>query len=181
MKPLHELTASEALRERFDLEAWASSAASPTGAQLDCIQNGLLGAGHNGARADGSEDRRIRLMDLMNLTKHLNAQELTVCRLRYRELAQSVPYEKNRRMSDIMEGDGETVIDPRPLDGDGKALAGYVRVRGFKVKSATDEAVGERMGTPRSSVCHARGQAEAKVEVSLQALKLMTAMEDGES
>lgn len=37
MKPIHELTASECLRERFDMEAALASAPSPTG-----DENGLL-------------------------------------------------------------------------------------------------------------------------------------------
>ena len=145
MKEIHELTASECLRERFDLEAALGSAPSPTGAQLDCIENGLIGPGHNGARTDGSEGRQIRMLDLMNATKGLNRQEVEVCRLRYRTLARSVPYERVRRMADIMEGDGETVIDPRPLDSEGKPMDGYVRVRGMKVIPAKDEVVARAM------------------------------------
>lgn len=145
MKEIHELTASECLRERFDLEAALGSAPSPTGAQLDCIENGLIGPGHNGARTDGSEGRQIRMLDLMNATKGLSRQEVEVCRMRYRTLARSVPYEKVRRMADIMEGDGETVIDPRPLDGDGKPMDGYVKVRGMKVIPAKDEEVARAM------------------------------------
>lgn len=145
MKEIHELTASECLRERFDLEAALASAPSPTGAQLDCIENGLIGPGHNGARTDGSEGRQIRMLDLMNATKGLSRQEVEVCRMRYRTLARSVPYEKVRRMADIMEGDGETVIDPRPLDGDGKPMDGYVKVRGMKVIPAKDEEVAQAM------------------------------------
>lgn len=145
MKEIHELTASECLRERFDLEAAFASAPSPTGAQLDCIENGLIGPGHNGARADGTEARQIRMLDLMNATKGLNAQEIDVCRRRYRTLARSVPYEKVRRMADIMEGDGETVIDPRPLDAEGKTMDGYVRVRGMTTIPAKDEEVARAM------------------------------------
>jgi hypothetical protein len=145
MKEIHELTASECLRERFDLEAALASAPSPTGAQLDCIENGLIGPGHNGARTDGSEGRQIRMLDLMNATKGLSRQEIEVCRLRYRTLARSVPYERVRRMAEIMEGDGETVIDPKPIDGDGKPMDGYVKVRGMKVIPAKDEEVARAM------------------------------------
>jgi len=154
-KEIHELTASECLRERFDLEAAFASAPSPTGAQLDCIENGLIGPGHNGARTDGSEARQIRMLDLMNATKGLNAQEIDVCRRRYRTLARSVPYERVRRMADIMEGDGETVIDQRPLDGDGKTMDGYVKVRGMKVIPAKDEEVARAMAA--EGVCNADG------------------------
>lgn len=144
-KEIHELSASECLRERFDLEAALASAPSPTGAQLDCIESGLIGPGHNGARFDNSEERRLRMMDLMHATRGLNAQEIEVCRLRYRTLAKSVPYERVRRMADILEGDGETVIDPRPLDSDGKSMDGYVRIRGMTTIPASDAEVAREM------------------------------------
>lgn len=155
-KELHELTASECLRERFDLEAQLAAAASPTGAQLDSIESRALGPGHNGARVDSQEDRRIRLMDLMNLTKHLNGQELQVCRLRYRDLAHSAPYERLRRPADILEGDGEEIIDVHPTDSEGKPCDGYVRVRGAKVMPAKDHEVAAHLAA--RGACNADGE-----------------------
>lgn len=145
MKELHELTTSQALRSRFELEAEFASTPSPTGYQLEAAQSRVLGQGHNGARPDSQEWKRIRLMDLMQLTKDLNRQELDALRLRYLTLATPEPYTKTRRLSDIQEGDGEEIVSAKALDDKGEPMEGYVVVKGFNVRYASHEAVADHM------------------------------------
>ena len=157
MKELHELTTGQALRERFQYEAEFASAPSPTGYQLESAQSRVLGDGNtNGARPDSQEWKRIRLMDLMQLTKDLNRQELDALRLRYLTLATPEPYTKTRRLSDMQDGDGEEIVSTKALDDKGDPMEGYVVVRGFSMRYASHETVAEHMAA--SGVLNSDGQ-----------------------
>jgi hypothetical protein len=166
MKPLTELTAPEALRERFDLEADFGSTHSPTGMQLESIATRILGPGHNGGRADSQEAKRLRLMDLLKLTAGLSEKEVDVARLRYRMLAQPTGYEKLRRPADIREGDGETIIENHPVDDKGVPIGGFVRVVGSKTRQATNRELaahtgmsGYQVGLLGTAALHKTGEA----------------------
>lgn len=189
-KELHEMTASEVLRERFRLEAALEGSPSVTGAQLEGAKNGIQGPGHNGAQINHVEEHRLRLMEAMHLTKDLNAQELKASRLRYWELSTPSPYTAARRLEDLRDGDGEEIIDPRPLDGDGKPMTGYVRVQGTKQNAGSFRAVAEQMaaqgevdseGNPMRAGGAERRVKDAldKVTFAVKGLRFKMALEEG--
>jgi hypothetical protein len=145
MRDLHELTPSQVLRERFELEAAFASTPSASGPQLEAAHTRILGHGHNGSRGDGMEERRIRFMDLLVLTRGLKREDVEVCRLKYRTLAKLVPYDKLRRLSDVRTGDGETITATQVQDENGEPLPGWAMVRGISTRPASRAAVVEHL------------------------------------
>lgn len=169
MRELHDLTPAQILRERFDLEAVFSATPSASGAQLEAVQTRILGQGHNGSRVDAMEERRIRYMDLLVLTKGVKRADVDICRLKYRTLARLVPYDKLRRVGDVRDGDGETVISTQPKDDKGEPLPGWVLVRGVSVRPASRGAVVEHMRNAGQKASNYRvDQALASAHVSIE-------------
>jgi len=189
MRDLHELTAAQALRERFELEAAFASTPSASGPQLEAVRTRCLGPGHNGGMVDRAEDKRIRLMDLMALTRDLNREEIEVCRLKYWTLATSEERLYNRRLSDIRDGDGEDIVSTTALDEKGQPLAGWVQVRGYRLAVAGNGAIADDMaarghknadGNPMSpgAVEKRHRAASEKTQWALQVLRAKMEMEE---
>lgn len=141
---LWSLTPAKALRERFELEAELTNTPSPTGLQLDAVENRILGPGHNGGGRDVLHAKRVRLMDHLVLMRDLNRQEVEVCRLRYHDLLRTVSYERTVRIPDLRDGEGEEVLS-RVLRPDGTPDQNWVRVRGLRQRLPTYREVAEHM------------------------------------
>lgn len=172
---ISEMKPAEILRERFDLEASFSSTPSASGAQLEAVQSRILGQGHNGGRVDSMEERRIRLMDLLVATRGIKRADVDICRLKYRTLTRLIPYEKLRRVGDVMQGDGETVISASPTDDKGEPMPGWVLVRGIGVRPASRGAIVEHMrkaGQKSSNYRVDRALASAHVSISKRKEKM---------
>ena len=140
-----DLTPAKLLRERFELENALGCARSPMGNQLDAAKVGNLGPGHTGAGRDPDEGKRLRLLTLLTFCRDLSRQQVVAARLYYDKLLEPEQVERNVRLADMQEGDGDEIIDTKPTAPDGKPLAGYVRVRGITLRNPSHEAVAAQM------------------------------------
>lgn len=140
-----DLNPAKVLRQRFELENSLSSSRSPLGGHLEAAENGIIGPGHSGAGRDVDERKRLKLLDLLTYCGGLTRQEVDTARLYYDKLLDLQPYERNIRIADMCDGDGEEIVAVRITGPDGKPLAGFVRVRGVRLRFPTYEAVADHM------------------------------------
>lgn len=106
------------------------SPGSASGHQMERVQQGLSEPPPDGARVNTQELLRASYGDLLLMVKDLTPIEQKVRRLRYSTVAGVETYEALRRAGDVLEGDGEVVVDGKPKDLDGVPMAGCVRTRG---------------------------------------------------
>lgn len=103
---------------------------------------GLSTRPEGGYQGGGGDVIRADLCWLLGFCRDLNPTEEKVARAYYGSAAGIVGYEAVRRIADMIEGDGEDIVDVRPKDLDGNQLGGeWVKVKGVKARMPTyDEA-----------------------------------------
>lgn len=177
------------LRARYLLESRLTSAGSTSGIVAERARLGLATRPEGGYQGGGGDTVRQELGWLLGLCRGLNEQEERVCRARYAAPAGSVGYERLVRVSDMVEGDGEDIIDVRPKDLDGKPQDGWVLVRGVKSRLPSYQEVAAHLaeqgmsnadGAPMTAgaVEKVLRVASEKIAVSIRARQAMAALED---
>lgn len=182
-------TPAQVLRARYVLEDRLVSPGSTSGLIAERARLGLATHGE-GYQGDGQASTRAELADLLLLTRDLTPLEQRCCRLRYGATAGSATYERLVRIGDLREGDGEEVIDVRPVDLDGNPLGGeWVRVRGRRARMPSYSEIAAHLAA--EGVCNADGlpmsagaverrlrDASEKVATAIRARRAMTDWED---
>lgn len=143
------------------------SPGSTSGLVADRLRDGL--ATREPYAGDGGSTQRVELAWLLGLCSELTDLEERACAVRYGGTGEPVPYEADRRVADIAEGDGEEITSLRPRDLDGRPVgAGWVRVQGQRERMPTYAEVGAALGLTPGQAQWALNRAHAKVERALK-------------
>ncbi len=147
------------------IESRLTAAGSTSGIVAERMKLGM--ATRSGYEGDGADRTRRELTWLLGLTRDLTPDEMRVCRAHYGSTAGSVQYEDLRKVGDLAEGDGEDVIDVRPMDPAGQPLGGeWVKVRGVRARYPSWEETGRALGLTSRQVQRHLEEARAKVETA---------------
>lgn len=157
-----QLTPQRVLVLRYQLEDRLMSPGSMSGHQAERMRQGLGGAPPDGARPNTTESERAKLADLVLLCKGLTIAEELVCRARYGSTSGSREYKRLRRSSDMREGDGEQITNPRP-DG----FADMVEVTGREARFPSWAEVASAVGGTQFAVKHTLNRARTKIALAL--------------
>lgn len=165
---IRTLTPPRVLLGRFLLEDRLSAGRSITGFQLEQAELGLSVRGSSGGGRNVAELLAARLATLTAFCVRLRAVEEKVCRARYGAVAGIVGYTAIRLLCDILEGDGEEIVDLRPKDLDGRPLQHSVQVRGVRARFPSYEEIGAAAGLTAHQVRYLLDAARSKIGRALR-------------
>lgn len=163
---LHDKKPAQLLRARYMLEDRLASPGSVSGHQQEQMRSGLGGRPPDGARTNVAEVLRAEFGDLLLLMRDLTVIEQKVCRLRYGTVAGVETHEALRRAEDVLEGDGEVVVDAKPKDLDGVPMNGWVRTRGLRSRYPSNFEIGQELGLSARQVQRHLEDARSKIETA---------------
>mgnify|MGYP000944948409 FL=1 len=166
MELSRDSTPAQILRDMFALRDRLMSPGSTSGHQGERARQGLSGPPPDGARVNTQEIMRARYGDLLLLVKDLTEVERECCRLRYGTVVGVETHEALRRAGDVLEGDGEVVVDAKPKDLDGVPMDGWVRVRGPRSRYPSFGEIARETGLTARQVQRHLEDARSKIETA---------------